>query len=418
MNNIKLKIIGKNRLDGSVTISGAKNAALPGLAALILSSGKIKISNVPNVNDVRIMIDALESIGCDISFDNNIVNAEFKNIKSGVFSGDIVGSIRASILFLGPMLARNGHVKVSQPGGCPIGHRGVDFHFEGLKKMGAQIEIIGNDIIGKTNGLKGVDYTFPGKTVTGTENLIMAASLAEGDTLLRNCALEPEIDDLIDLLNKMGAKIRRDGDSILIKGKTSLGDAVHEIIPDRIEMGTYVIAGCFADNNIIVKNTKSELIENLLDILRKMGVKINIKNSDIIIIPNKRMSPIEIETMPYPGFPTDLQAQLMALLTQTDGVSQIKESIFNNRFNHANELNKMGANIVLSKDIAQITGVTQFKGNKTVYATDLRASAALVLGALIADGETIINNASQLFRGYENLPQKLSKLGANITVIN
>jgi len=178
-----------------------------------------------------------------------------------------------------------------------------------------------------------------------------------------------------------------------------------------------VIAGCFADNNIIVKNTRPELIENLIDILRKMGVKIKIKGSDIIVSPNKRMSPIKVETMPYPGFPTDLQAQLMALLTQTDGVSQIKESIFNNRFNHANELNKMGANIVLSKDIAQITGITQFKGNKTVYATDLRASAALVLGALIADGETIIDNAAQLFRGYEELPQKLSKLGADIEII-
>ncbi len=419
MDNKVLKIIGKNRLEGDVTISGAKNAALPGLAASLLSSKKIEISNVPEVNDVLIMIKALRSIGSEINFDSNTFYGEVKNINSGVLSGKIVGSIRASILFLGPMLARNGYVKVSQPGGCPIGHRGVDFHFEGLRKMGASIEITENDIIGRANRLSGIDYRFPGKTVTGTENLIMAATLADGDTILRNCALEPEIDDLIELLNKMGAEVSRAGlDDINIKGKTSLDGAAHVLIPDRIEMGTYVIAGCLGNNDIRVRNAQPELIKNLLNLLKKMGVSVMINNNDIIVKPGSDMLPVDIETAPYPDFPTDLQAQLMVLLTQTNGISHIKESIFNNRFNHANELNKMGANIKIRNDIAEIKGITHLKGNESIFATDLRASAALVIGALIADGTTRINNASQLFRGYEDLPGKLSKLGADINVIN
>ena len=414
-----LKIVGGKTLIGDVTISGAKNAALPGLAATTLSSKKIKILNVPNVDDVIIMIKALRSMGSNIVFDSNIISAELNSINSDVIAGKIAGSIRASILFLGPMLARNGFVRVSQPGGCSIGHRGINYHFEGLRKMGASIEIIDNDIVGKADKLSGTDYTFPGKTVTGTENLIMAASLAEGDTILRNCALEPEIDDLILLLNKMGADVKREGkDNIIIIGKTSLDSAEHRIIPDRIEMGTYVIAACLVDNDITIKNTRPGLIKSLLDILKKMSIKVTVKNGSITVSPNKEMLPVNIETAPFPGFPTDLQAQLMVLLTQTNGTSYIKESIFNNRFNHANELNKMGANISIKNDFAEIQGATNLKAHNSIFATDLRASAALVLGALIAEGKTTINNASQLFRGYEDLPGKLSKLGAKIKVVN
>jgi len=413
----KLEITGKKRLEGNVTISGAKNAALPGLAASILSSGKVKMANVPEVNDIYVMIRALKSLGSDVDFDNNTVNVELKTINSDTVSLDIVGSIRASILFLGPMLAKYGYIRVSQPGGCPIGHRGINYHFDGLRRMGAVIDIVDNDIIAKTNRLSGVDFTFPGKTVTGTENLVMAASLADGDTILRNCALEPEIDDLIIMLNGMGADISRENDNIIIKGKTSLNSVEHSIIPDRIEMGTYVLAACFEDNSIVVKNANPDLIKSLLDILESIGINLTVKDGDISVGSKQVLSPIDVETLPYPGFPTDLQAQLMVLLTQINGISHIKESIFNNRFNHANELNKMGADIVLNSDIARIKGNTRLKGNDNVFATDLRASAALVLGALVADGKTIIKNASQLFRGYEDLPGKLSRLGADIKVI-
>lgn len=414
-----LEIIGGKRLRGEVFISGAKNAALPGLAATLLSSEPVNISNVPEVDDVIVMINALRSIGADIDIKNNIVKSEIKEIKSNIISGDIVGSIRASILFLGPMLARNGFVKVSQPGGCPIGHRGVDYHFEALKLMGADIEIEGNDIVAKTNGLSGIEYTFPGKTVTGTENIIMAASLAEGSSVLKNCALEPEIDDLIWMLNKMGADIeRKDNDTIIIKGQTSLGFVDHRIIPDRIETGTYVILACLNNNRIVVKDTRPELIKTLLDILKRMEIDVTVKEGDIRIKPNENMLPVNVETETYPGLPTDLQAQLMVLLTNTEGASQIKESIFNNRFNHANELNRMGANIGIDGNIARINGKTKLIGKENIIASDLRASAALVLGALIAEGRTTIKNSFQLFRGYERLPEKLRHLGAEIRILD
>jgi len=419
MVNIKLEIFGKESLKGEVLISGAKNAALPGLAATILSSEPIKISNVPEVDDVIVMIKALRSIGSYIEFNNNSLQAELKAIKSGNISGDIVGGIRASILFLGPMLARNGYVKVSQPGGCPIGHRGVNYHFEALKLMGAEINFDGNDIIAKTDGLIGIDYTFPGKTVTGTENVIMAASLAKGDTILRNCALEPEIDDLIWMLNKMGAAIERaDNDEILIKGQTSLAFADHRIIPDRIETGTYLIAACFNDNNIVIKNTRPELVKSLIDILNEMSIDVSVNDGEISVKSSGTLLPVNVETETYPGLPTDLQAQLMVLLTQTEGISQIKESIFNNRFNHAKELNRMGADIKIDGKIARIKGKTNLIGKENIIASDLRASAALVLGALIADGRTTINNSFQLFRGYEKLPEKLIGLGAKINTIS
>jgi UDP-N-acetylglucosamine 1-carboxyvinyltransferase len=295
----------------------------------------------------------------------------------------------------------------------------VDYHFEALRLMGADIKIEGNDIVAKTDGLSGIEYSFPGKTVTGTENIIMAASMADGSSVLKNCALEPEIDDLILMLNKMGADIKRtENDTILIKGQTSLGHTDHRIIPDRIETGTYVILASLNGNEIVIKDTTPEMIKSLLDILSDMGINTDIGNGEIIVKPNKNMQPVKVVTETYPGLPTDLQAQLMVLLTQTEGLSEIKESIFNNRFNHANELNRMGADIGIDGNTARINGKTNLTGKKNIIASDLRASAALVLGALIADGKTTIKNSFQLFRGYERLPEKLRSLGADIRVIS
>lgn len=416
MQDQKILVKGQKRLAGEVIISGAKNAALPELAAIVLSSKPFCFYNVPVVEDVKALFKALKIIGAEGSFDAETIQIGLPQIKSGLIPTDIVETTRASILLLGPMLARNGFVKVSLPGGCPIGDRKINYHIEGLERMGADIEIEAGYIVARTARLKAIEYIFPGKTVTGTENLLMAAVLAEGTTVLKNCALEPEIGDLIELLIAMGADIHKEGaDSLVIKGQTSLNGAEHKIIPDRIEMGTYVIAGCLGENDIVVKNAYPPYIASLLDILKKIGALLEINESEIKVKATADLTPIEVETEPFPGFPTDLQAQLMTLLTQVNGISRVKENIFNNRFQHGAELNKLGADIRVDDNIAVIKGKTPLKG-RNIHATDLRASAALVLGGLIAAGETTIENAYQLFRGYENMPGKLQKLGACVKI--
>ena len=412
MKSTKIVINGKNKLRGSVKVAGAKNAALPELAAVVLSTGEFQFEGVPRVEDIKVMFHALKNLGAEGQFKSNSLKIQIPEVKSALVPKKIVETSRASLLILGPLIARNGYAKVSKPGGCPIGDRKINFHLEGLRKMGADIRETGDHIIARTDSqLKGIDYTFPGKTVTGTENLLMAATLAEGKTVLRNCALEPEVGDLVDLLVSMGADINgKNTETLTIFGKTSLNGTRHTIIPDRIEMGTYVIAGCLEDNEIIVENAIPQYVESLLDVLNRIGVEVATWNDKISV------RSVEVETMPYPGFPTDLQAQLTTLLTQVKGVSRIKEHIFNNRFQHAWELNKLGANIEVNGDVSVIKGKTPLIG-KRIRATDLRASAALVMGGLIAEGQTIMENASQLFRGYENMLKKLEQLGADIKLI-
>lgn len=420
MNNTKILIQGKNKLRGRVRTSGAKNAALPELAAAILSGGEFHFQDVPEVEDIRVMFHALENLGAQAEFSSNTVKIAIPEIKSPLVPREIVETSRASILILGPLVARNGYAKVSQPGGCAIGERKIDYHLEGLRKMGVYIHQEEAHIIAETKkNLQAIDYTFPNKSVTGTENLLMAATLAQGTTILRNCALEPEVGDLVELLIAMGAEIKgKNTGTLVIEGKSSLNGASHRIIPDRIEMGTYVIAGCFPGNDIIVENAVPDYISSLLELLEQMGIQLDIdeKENTIHVIANGGFKPVDVETTPYPGYPTDLQAQLTTLLTQAAGTSQIKENIFNNRFQHAAELDRMGADIEVNGDIAVIRGKTPLTGAE-IRATDLRASAALVLAGLIAEGKTVIDNTYQLFRGYENMPQKLRQLGANVNLI-
>lgn len=418
MANIKILIKGKKPLSGTVRVSGAKNAALPELAAVLLSSGDFEFSGVPRVEDIKVMFKALQNIGAEGEFTGNCVKIRIPKIKSSLVPKNIVETSRASVLILGPLVARNGYAKVSLPGGCSIGDRNINFHLAGLRKMGAKIVEEDEHIIAKADGpLQGIDYTFPDKTVTGTENLLMAAALAESATILRNCALEPEIGDLIELLREMGADIAgKNSETLTIKGKSTLNGAVHRVIPDRIEMGTYVIAGAFEGNDIIIENAVPAYIESLLDILKKIGVKFTVEEDRIKVSSGGNFHPVEVETQPFPGFPTDLQAQLTTLLTQVKGVSKVRENIFNNRFKHTLELNKLGANIEIVDDTSIIKGKTNFTG-KEIIATDLRASAALVLGGLIAEGETVVNNSYQLLRGYEDMPRKLRELGAEVTLL-
>lgn len=417
MDNYKIRISGRKALSGSITVSGAKNASLPELAATILSDSEILLNGIPNVEDVDTMFNALESIGASGNFFQNKVEINFSEIKEPFVSETISKTSRSSILILGPLLARNGYAKVSLPGGCAIGDRRINYHLEGLERMGAEIIIRDGYIIARSDRLKGSDYTFPGVTVTGTENLIMASTLAEGETVLRNCAVEPEISDLISFLGSMGAEITGKGtDTIRVRGKDILKGASHTVIPDRIEMGTYVIAACLNGDDIVVKNCVPEYIASLLEILKKMGAEIFIDEDEISVKVPINLKAVEVNTDPYPGFPTDLQAQLTTLLTQVDGTSFIRENIFNNRFKHVIELNKLGANIAINGNIAEIKGVSDFRGTY-LNATDLRASASLVLGALIAEGETYIDNAYQLFRGYEDMPGKLNSIGAEISVM-
>lgn len=411
-------IRGKKRLAGRVKISGAKNAALPELAATILSSKPFRFFNVPVVEDIKVMVKALQIIGSQSEFTGNALKLKLAGLQSHLVPKEIAETSRASILILGPLLARNGYAKVSFPGGCQIGDRKIDFHLEGLKRMGADIHSEGSHIIARAQKIHGIEYTFPKKTVTGTENLLMAACLADGSTCLRNCATEPEVGDLVCLLKKMGADIQEiEADGLLIKGQTSLQGVEHAIIPDRIELGTYIIAGCFLDNDLIIENAVPEYVKSLIQVLHEIGIEVRLGENTIQVSAKGEIYPVEVETSPYPGFPTDLQAQLTALLTQANGSSRVTENIFNNRFQHIKELNKLGARIEVKNNVATVKGKTDLRGG-VIHATDLRASAALVLGGLIADGETEIRNAHQLFRGYEHLPEKLIKLGAEIQIVN
>ena len=413
----KLLINGKKELTGIISISGSKNATLPILAATILSQN-VKLTNVPLVKDIFTMSELLKFIGLKVNIFNKkntiIVKSQNKNINT-LAPYKLVKTMRAGVLVLGPLLAKYKKAKISLPGGCAIGSRPVDLHLFALKKLGAKIKIKNGYIIAEAkNGLKGAKINFPDISVGATENAILAAFKANGKTTLINCAIEPEIKDLISFLNKLGGKIKFSRRTIVIYGcQNTNKDISHEIIFDRIEAGTYMIAAALAGKGIVINKIKSKIIKTEIDVLKKMGVKIKDKKNKIEILKSENIKKINISTKPYPGFPTDLQAQLMVLMTRANGVSKIKENIFENRYMHVPELKRMGADIKIRGRIAIINGTAKLTGAE-VMATDLRASVSLVLAALVADNRTIINRIYHLDRGYESLEKKLKNCKADI----
>ena len=413
----KLIIKGRRELIGKISISGSKNATLPILAASILAH-QVQLTNIPLVKDIFTMIELLNFIGLDTKFlkKKNIleINNKEKNINTSA-PYKLVKTMRAGVLVLGSLLTKYGKAKVSLPGGCAIGSRPVDLHLFALKKLGAKIKIKNGYILAEAkSGLKGATVKFPIISVGATENALLAAFMAKGKSILKNCAIEPEIKDLIIFLKKLGGKIQISGRTITIeKGEIKKRLINHKVIFDRIEAGTYMIAGALIGKKIIINKIDPNIIKNEISILKKMGVKIKKAKNSVTIQKSTKLKKINIITKPYPGFPTDLQAQLMVLMTQANGLSKISENIFENRFMHVPELKRMGAKIKIKNKTAFIEGCTKLAGAE-VMATDLRASVSLVLAGLIAENKTIINRIYHLDRGYELLENKLKKCNARI----
>ncbi len=413
----KLLINGKKELSGKISISGSKNSTLPILAATILSN-KAKLTNVPLVKDIFTMVKLLDFIGLKTKIDKKKNIIEVLNINKNIKTlapYKLVKTMRAGVLVLGPLLAKYKKAKISLPGGCAIGTRPVNLHLFALKKLGAKIKIKNGYIIAEAkHGLKGTKIIFPSISVGATENALLAAFTASGETVLKNCAIEPEVKDLVKFLNKLGGKIKISGRKIIIaECKKISTNMKHEIIFDRIELGTYMIAAALVGKNITFNKIDPNLIKYEINILKKMGVRLKIRKSKIEVFKSNNIKKINVSTKPYPGFPTDLQAQLMVLMTRATGVSTIKESIFENRFMHVPELKRMGANIEIKHKKAMVKGPSNLTGAE-VMATDLRASVSLVLAGLVADNRTIINRIYHLDRGYETLEKKLKNCKARI----
>jgi UDP-N-acetylglucosamine 1-carboxyvinyltransferase len=412
-----LQIIGGSRLKGAITISGAKNSALPIIASTILSDRPVKLSNLPNVVDIRTLLKLLTMLGGDVEHNGNEATIDNSNMNSTKAVYEIVSQMRASILVLGPLLARFGECEVSLPGGCAIGQRPIDLHLKALEAMGAKIEIKGGYVRAEApNGLKGAKIIFDKITVGGTENIIMAGALAEGTTTIINSAKEPEVVQLCEIIRDAGVEINGIGTStITIKGTAQkpLKFKDIEIIPDRIEAGTYLCAGAITNSSITIKKANATHIQSSIDKLEAMGCSFDIIGDEITIYPTDRLRPINITTTEYPGFPTDMQAQFMAVATMAIGDSLIEERLFENRFMHVSELNRLGADIWLKGNVASVKPVAKLYG-ADVMATDLRASSALVLAGLVAEGVTNVRRIYHLDRGYDNLEGKLLSLGANI----
>jgi UDP-N-acetylglucosamine 1-carboxyvinyltransferase len=413
----QLKIIGGKRLDGEITISGAKNAALPILCAGLLTAGDLELSNVPRLHDVKTMLKLLSKTGLKVTQDDERVTLNGSAIDTLEAPYELVKTMRASILVLGPLLARFGEAKVSLPGGCAIGSRPVDQHIKGLQALGAEITIEGGYIYAKCKKLKGARIHTDMITVTGTENLLMAATLAEGETILENAAREPEVTDLAHLLVKMGAKIEGIGtDRLVIQGVPELHGASHAVISDRIEAATFLCAVAATGGDILIKNTRTDIFDVALDKLREIGLVMTTGPDSIRAQMGGRPKPVTFRTTEYPGFPTDMQAQFMAVNTIASGTSRVTETIFENRFMHVQEMNRLGASISTEGNTAFIKGVDHLVG-APVMATDLRASASLVIAAMAARGETIIDRIYHLDRGYDRMEVKLSAVGADIVRI-
>ncbi|MGO4476045.1 UDP-N-acetylglucosamine 1-carboxyvinyltransferase [Massilia sp. 2TAF26] len=417
----KLQITGGKRLNGDIVISGAKNAALPILCAGLLTSGDLELSNVPRLHDVRTMLKLLAQTGLKVTQgegdDSENVTLNGANIDKLEAPYELVKTMRASILVLGPMLARFGEAKVSLPGGCAIGSRPVDQHIKGLRAMGAEITIEGGYIHAKCAKLKGARILTDMITVTGTENLLMAAVLAEGETVLENAAREPEVTDLANMLVAMGAKIEGIGtDRLVIQGVDALHGTRHAVISDRIEAATFLCAVAATGGDIRIVNTRTDIFDVAIDKLREMGVQLTVEGQAIRARMDGRPRPVSFRTTEYPGFPTDMQAQFMAVNTIADGPSRVTETIFENRFMHVQELNRLGAQISIEGNTAFMRGVGRLVG-APVMATDLRASASLVIAGLAAEGTTIVDRIYHLDRGYDRMEAKLSAVGADIVRI-
>jgi UDP-N-acetylglucosamine 1-carboxyvinyltransferase len=426
----RIRIVGGQRLNGAIPISGAKNATLPLMIASLLTEDTLILDNVPHLADVGLLQRILGNHGVDVMIagkrpgedpnSGRTLHISAKNIVDTTAPYELVSRMRASFWVVAPLLARMGEAKVSMPGGCAIGTRPVDLLIMALDKLGAEIEIEGGYVIARARqGLRGGEIKFPKVTVGGTHTALMAASLARGATVIENAAREPEIGDVADCLNKMGAQISGAGTSrIVVEGVTKLHGARHSVLPDRIETGTYAFAAAMTGGDVLLQNARPELLQAALDVLALTGTTVTPTNEGVRITRNgARLLPVDVTTAPFPGFPTDLQAQLMALMTQAKGTSHITETIFENRFMHVQELARLGANIHLDGQTATIEGVPRLKG-APVMATDLRASVSLVIAALAAEGETMVNRVYHLDRGFERLEDKLSACGAAIERIS
>lgn len=412
-----LQIEGPTKLSGSVEISGAKNAALPLIAMTLLASNEVTINNIPNVVDIKTLLKLLENLGATVNIKNNSVKVDTCCLTNTKATYDIVKTMRASILVLGPLLARFGHCEVSLPGGCAIGQRPIDLHLKALEQMGAEISIEAGYVLAKApDGLKGAHIVFDKITVTGTANIVMAAALAKGKTIITNAALEPEVVQLCQVLKNSGISIDGIGTTELIiygSDRRLVDISPFSVIPDRIEAGTYLCAAAITNSEVTIKKVRADHLEALISKLEQMGYTLDITPDTITLKPAKSIKAIDVVTQEFPGFPTDMQAQFLTLCTQATGVSIIEERLFENRFMHVSELQRLGANIKLKGNSATIAGKIDLVG-ADVMATDLRASSALVLAALVAEGTTNVHRIYHLDRGYEGLEKKLQKLGAKI----
>ncbi|MGE0611995.1 MAG: UDP-N-acetylglucosamine 1-carboxyvinyltransferase [Hyphomicrobiales bacterium] len=422
----RIRISGGRRLEGTIPISGAKNAALPLMIASLLTPETLTLSNMPQLADVSLLGRILGNHGVDLGIagkragqgrdEGRTFRLTAAEIVDTTAPYELVSRMRASFWVLGPLLAREGNARVSLPGGCAIGTRPVDLHLEGLKALGAEIELEGGYVVARApSGLKGGRVTFPKVSVGATHNVLMAAVMARGETVIENAAREPEVADLATCLMAMGARIEGIGTATLtVQGVDALHGAEHSVLPDRIETGTYALAVAATGGDVLLEGARSELLDSALDVIRGAGVEVTQTNRGIRVARNgARLEPVEVETQPFPGFPTDLQAQLMAAMALAGGTSTIRETIFENRFMHVQELVRLGASISLHGDTARVSGVQRMRGAQ-VMATDLRASVSLVIGGLAAEGETVINRVYHLDRGFERLEAKLGGCGASI----
>ncbi len=410
----KIVIRGGERLIGEAGVSGSKNASLPIFAASLLTEGENLLHNVPRLQDIQTISKVLKNLGVKVHGEGNTYRIDATEVTNEEAPYDLVKTMRASILVLGPLIARLGKARVSLPGGCAIGARPINLHLMGLEAMGAKIELRSGYVEAKADRLKGATISFDTATVTGTENLMMAATLAKGKTVLQNAAMEPEVSDLANVLKKMGAKIEGVGTSLIeIEGVESLHPTEHTVIPDRIEAGTLMIAAGLTRGNIKLLKCPFRHMETVILKLRETGMEIEPEGEGVRVVGTRRIRSVDVKTQPYPGFPTDMQAQFMTLMSLARGLSIITETIFENRFIHVNELQRMGADIRIQGNTAIIQGVESLNGAK-VMASDLRASASLILAGLAADGVTEVSRVYHLDRGYEGLEKKLAGLGANI----
>ena len=415
----KLEVFGANKLKGQIKISGSKNASLPILAATLLSRKQVFLKNLPRVKDIETMINLLKSLGSKIKFNQNKLVIDNIKQSKNFASYSLVKTMRAGILVLGPLLAKFGTARVSLPGGCAIGTRPVDIHLSALSKLGVKYKIVQGYVHATApKGLIGNKIRFSKISVGATENLIIAASFAKGTSVLSNCAIEPEIKDLVNFLKKMGCNIKWISKrSIKIEGVSKVKETTYSVMFDRIEAGTYLVAAAVTEGNLKIINIIPKIIQTEIETLKKIGAKVKVSKDKVHIIGNKKVKSMNIKTSPYPGFPTDLQAQMMVLLCKANKQSIIKEDIFENRFMHVAELNRMGAKISTNGNKAKVSGNIIFAGAE-LMATDLRASVSLILAALTAKGKSVINRIYHLDRGYENLENKLKKVGAKIRRIN